>query len=311
MTCPTPRYAHILAAVPPVLVAPLRRVMRAVLVLGAELARCFEKQGLPLPPWRHADAITSKYDAVASVAVHADGSDDGARPAAAAAAVAAAPGVAAAAAARKQQRDQQQLERVQVRLARLGLLQEGPAPDSPLSSEGSGSASPAEGGRGAHAAVDSPRSVLEVRPAELRTVGGCNGCLHDASWRCCHGHDVWPLLCGRRVCRDVHSCDPPPALLECRPGRRPPPTLPSAWSASLRRGSPKSMFVVAGGKLAPSLLGGSSMRPSGIDATACGKASLAATSSNTAARRPQPRDARPRARHVGWPAASFGPVAVM
>lgn len=48
---PTPRYAHVLSAAPQLLVAPLSRVARAVLVLGAELARSFEARDMPLPPW--------------------------------------------------------------------------------------------------------------------------------------------------------------------------------------------------------------------------------------------------------------------
>lgn len=60
VTAPTPRYRHILSAVPQLLVAPLNKVVRAVLVLGAELARCFEAQDLPLPPWRHVDALLTR-----------------------------------------------------------------------------------------------------------------------------------------------------------------------------------------------------------------------------------------------------------
>lgn len=110
------------------LVAPLPRLVRALLLLGAELARCFEERGLPLPPWRRVDAMASKYDAVSSVAVHASG---GVAPRAAeeAAAVAAggprvaAPAVAAAFVERKHQHDQQQLQRVQLHLIRMGLLE--------------------------------------------------------------------------------------------------------------------------------------------------------------------------------------------
>ncbi|EFN59388.1 hypothetical protein CHLNCDRAFT_137872 [Chlorella variabilis] len=164
VACPTPRYARILGAVPPVLVAPLPRLVRALLLLGAELARCFEEQGIPLPPWRRVDAYATKYDAVSSVPVHPIGgvAPQAAKEAAATAAGApraAAPQVAAAAAARKQQRDRQQLEGVQLRLARLGLLQQ-QAPASPASSCG---ASPC--GSDAGVLGESPSSVLAASQA--------------------------------------------------------------------------------------------------------------------------------------------------
>lgn len=69
-------------------------------MLGAELARCFETQGIPLPPWRHADALLTRYDGVAS---SAGGS--------------AAPAASAAAAAKQQA----QQERVHLRLLKLGV----------------------------------------------------------------------------------------------------------------------------------------------------------------------------------------------
>ncbi|EFN59389.1 expressed protein [Chlorella variabilis] len=169
VACPTPRFAHILEAVPPVLVAPLPRLVRALLLLGAELARCFEKQGIPLPPWRHADAITTKYDAVSSVVVH--GSGEASAAAAAGGPGPAAPQVAAAAAARKQQRDRQQLERVHVRLARLGVVSDLPAPLPPSTSPSSGGTPTTGADKGA---VDSPRSVLEAADqgsASQRVVG--------------------------------------------------------------------------------------------------------------------------------------------
>lgn len=165
VACPTPAYAELLSAIPPVLVAPLPRLVRALLLLGAELARCFEGRGLPLPPWRSVDALASKYDAVSSVAVHASG---GVAPRAAeeAAAVsaggprAAAPAVAAAFVERKLQHDQLQLQRVQLHLVRMGLLeprqqQQRQEPNEAEQASSSGSCSPCSSSAGA-----SPRSVL-------------------------------------------------------------------------------------------------------------------------------------------------------
>ncbi|KAI3433626.1 hypothetical protein D9Q98_003435 [Chlorella vulgaris] len=170
---PTPRYAHIMAAVPSLLVAPLRRVMRVVLLLGAELARCFDKQDLPLPPWRHADAITSKYDAVSSVPVPAYGSSSSSDAVAAGASASpsgnAAPAVAAALAQRKLQRTQKQLERVQIQLARMGLLEQQTAAAAP---------SPASDDDGS-----SPRSVLVG--ASSRIVGFGAAKVPSDEYVCC------------------------------------------------------------------------------------------------------------------------------
>ena len=179
------------------LVAPLPRLVRALLLLGAELARCFEKQGIPLPPWRHADAITTKYDAVSSVVVH--GSGEASAAAAAGGPGPAAPQVAAAAAARKQQRDRQQLERVHVRLARLGVVSDLPAPLPPSTSPSSGGTPTTGADKGA---VDSPRSVLEVRrpvlPGFLPCPARKTGALCTAPWQaapCCeHGGDLFRRL---------------------------------------------------------------------------------------------------------------------
>jgi hypothetical protein len=162
-----------MAAVPSLLVAPLRRVMRVVLLLGAELARCFNKQDLPLPPWRHADAITSKYDAVSSVPVPAYGSSSSSDAVAAGAPAApsgnAAPAVAAALAQRKLQRTQKQLERVQIQLARMGLLEQQTAAAAP---------SPASDNDGS-----SPRSVLVG--ASSRIVGFGAAKVPSDEYVCC------------------------------------------------------------------------------------------------------------------------------
>jgi hypothetical protein len=70
VACPTPRYAHIMAAVPSLLVAPLPRLVRGLLLLGAELARCFQERGVPLPPWRRVNAMATRYETVSAVTVH-------------------------------------------------------------------------------------------------------------------------------------------------------------------------------------------------------------------------------------------------
>lgn len=162
---PTPRYAFILSEVPALLVAPLPRVLRALLLLGAELARCFEAKDLPLPPWRHADALATRYDTATSAEVRPDGV---AVPTPSAAA--AAPG----AAARKQQRESEQRERVQLRLLKLGVpasaiaaagaeLSEPPSPPTPEADAGR---QPAASSRSSlDEAIESPRSVVQVRIA--------------------------------------------------------------------------------------------------------------------------------------------------
>lgn len=161
---PTPRYAFILSEVPTLLVAPLPRVLRAVLLLGAELARCFEAKDLPLPPWRHADALATRYDTASSAEVRPDGM---AVPTPSPAA-AAAPG----AAARKQQREAEQRERVQLRLLKLGVpasaiaaagaeLSEPASPPTPGADDSWQRA--ASSRSSLDEAVDSPRSVVQVR----------------------------------------------------------------------------------------------------------------------------------------------------
>lgn len=147
---PTPRYSHILAAAPPLLVAPLSRVARAVLVLGAELARSFEARGMALPPWRHVDAILTRYDAVSRTPVrHTDGGTSPATPP-------------AAEAARKQRRDAEQLQGVQLRLAKLGLAAPEPAA---AADEPPTPSPPSPHGAVALEAGGSPRSVMDVRSA--------------------------------------------------------------------------------------------------------------------------------------------------
>ncbi|KAL4447895.1 hypothetical protein ABPG75_005114 [Micractinium tetrahymenae] len=151
---PTPRYAHILEAVPPLAVAPLPRLLRAVLLLGSELERCFERRGLPLPPWRSTDALVSRYEA----AVHSS------------LAVTAA---AAAAAGRATKQ-------------RLQLAGEGGVPVA--------SASPPSALSGARMDVDSPTSIVEVAQGLLSRAFGASGkapewfcsgwrAQHSRSWR--------------------------------------------------------------------------------------------------------------------------------
>jgi uncharacterized protein (TIGR01615 family) len=58
---PTPRYARILAEVPAELVAPADRLSKAVELLCAEMAVAFAATGTPVPPWRQAAAMMSKW----------------------------------------------------------------------------------------------------------------------------------------------------------------------------------------------------------------------------------------------------------
>ena len=170
VTHPTPRYAHILAAVPSLAVAPLPRLLRAVLTLGSEMERCFERRGLPLPPWRSSDALASRYEQAARNS-----------------SVAAAPAAAAATGAAARQRQQaakqaQQLERVQLRLLKLGLQPAGEggdaavpsSPPSPLSDPGIG--------------ADSPTSVVEVRGGGVAAAAAAAAAASAASALC------WPSL---------------------------------------------------------------------------------------------------------------------
>jgi uncharacterized protein (TIGR01615 family) len=185
---PTPRYAFILSEVPALLVAPLPRVLRAVLLLGAELARCFEVKDLPLPPWRHADALATRYDTATAAEVRPDGvAVPSPSPA-----TAAAPG----AAARKQQREAEQRERVQLRLLKLGVpasaiaaaaagaeLSEPPSPPTPGADA---SRQPAASSRSSlDEAVDSPRSVVQAaEQGALSRAFACGAACHE---RVCWG----------------------------------------------------------------------------------------------------------------------------
>jgi len=58
---PTPRYARIVAEVPSELVAPADRLSKAVELLCAEMAVAFAATGTPVPPWRQAAAMMSKW----------------------------------------------------------------------------------------------------------------------------------------------------------------------------------------------------------------------------------------------------------
>jgi uncharacterized protein (TIGR01615 family) len=58
---PTPRYERILAEVPAELVAPPERLSRAVELLCSEMALAFAATGTPVPPWRQAAAMISKW----------------------------------------------------------------------------------------------------------------------------------------------------------------------------------------------------------------------------------------------------------
>eukprot|EP00887_Chlorella_sp_A99_P007471 scaffold2.g7471.t1 len=57
----TPCLAAVLAAAPPLACVGERALARAVLLLAGELARDFEARGLPLPPWRQAASLLSKW----------------------------------------------------------------------------------------------------------------------------------------------------------------------------------------------------------------------------------------------------------
>ncbi|PSC68891.1 DUF506 family [Micractinium conductrix] len=147
---PTPRFAHILSAVPQLVVAPLPRLLRALLVLANELERCFKARGVPLPPWRSADALTTRYEAPAPTR--------------------AAP---PSAAARQNARQHAQTESVQLKLLRMGLglgldeqqgsaEQQGVTPHSPLAPASSSGSDTGE------AAGESPESVIQAAQRPLR-----------------------------------------------------------------------------------------------------------------------------------------------
>ncbi|KAL4430879.1 hypothetical protein ABPG75_006135 [Micractinium tetrahymenae] len=166
VTHPTPRYAHLLAAVPQLAVAPLPRLLRAVLTLGSEMERCFERRGLPLPPWRSSDALASRYEQAA-------------RGGSAAATPAAAPAAASTAVKQRQQaaKQVQQLERVQLRLLKLGLQPagEGDAPAAP--------ASPPSPLSDAGVGGDSPTSVVEAWQGPLSCAFATGA--KAPEWFCC------------------------------------------------------------------------------------------------------------------------------
>lgn len=58
---PTPAYAALLACLPPAFVGSPARLAALVDVLAAAAATAFEEQGLPLPPWRRARSLLSKW----------------------------------------------------------------------------------------------------------------------------------------------------------------------------------------------------------------------------------------------------------
>jgi hypothetical protein len=289
---PTPRYAHILSALPPLLVAPLGRLTRAILLLGPELARCFERQELSLPPWRRVDPLLSRYAATASVPIRsgqataAAAATASARLPQGAPAAAGAPGAALRRQLRQQQRD---VEKVQLRLVKLGFQLADPAsPPTPHA------VAAADTRATAPAALFSPKSVIPVSGQASRAeqqLMPCNFC--GAALR------EFPLLCtltgsSPRVCLPLPCRQPPPR-------RRPPPT-----AAPSPLPKPTSVFVVAGGT--PS--SGSSAGSSGSSAGSSGDSSTAwaVMAAGFSAARPLLPDRRPPARRVGWPASQFGPV---
>lgn len=178
VTHPTPRLRHILSAVPPLVVAPLGRLLRALLMLGAELERCFTAQQVPLPPWRSADALASRYERTAAPAAAVSS----------AAAIGSSSG-AAAAAARKQARTVQQLERVQLKLLKMGL-EPVAAPASTLAAAHfpASSSSSSSG-------ADSPTSVIQADPAGSTLAHAFHNATKAPEWVCCGWAEPEP---GRR-----------------------------------------------------------------------------------------------------------------
>lgn len=74
---PTLRYAHLLRALPAVLVATAERTSQAAAVVAFEMARLFKHQGAELPPWRRADLVAGKWNVsratvLAAAPAHAD-----------------------------------------------------------------------------------------------------------------------------------------------------------------------------------------------------------------------------------------------
>ena len=78
VAAPTPRYAHLLRALPAVLVATAERTSQAAAVVAFEMARLFKHQGAELPPWRRADLVAGKWNVgrastvLAAAPAHAD-----------------------------------------------------------------------------------------------------------------------------------------------------------------------------------------------------------------------------------------------
>jgi uncharacterized protein (TIGR01615 family) len=68
----TPRYARLLEALAPEAAAPPARLAAAVGLLCAEMARAFAETGTPLPPWRQAAAMHSKWQPRRSEEVDVD-----------------------------------------------------------------------------------------------------------------------------------------------------------------------------------------------------------------------------------------------
>lgn len=62
VAAPTPRYAHVLRALPAVLVATAERTSRAATIVAFEMACMFKHQGIALPPWRCVDRVAGMWD---------------------------------------------------------------------------------------------------------------------------------------------------------------------------------------------------------------------------------------------------------
>jgi uncharacterized protein (TIGR01615 family) len=58
---PTPAYAVLLAAAPAEFVGSSERLAALAELLSAGVAVAFREQGLPLPPWRRAKSLLSKW----------------------------------------------------------------------------------------------------------------------------------------------------------------------------------------------------------------------------------------------------------
>lgn len=270
---PTPRYAAVLSAVPPLLVAPLPRVVRGTLLLGAELARCFERQDRSLPPWRHTDALLTRYDAATSLTVRPDG---------VLAAAAAAPAAPAAAARRQQQRESQQLARVQLRLQQWGV----PAAAVDGSPEAPGTPSSPASPSSAAAEGDSPKSVVQVRREAFPMLPGrFAGIQHISSAP--HARTCM------RNCRPLPSSNQPP---------RPTPSL-SICRAPSPAPSPPATISTSAFVVALSSKGQGSLPSGSATGTASQPLARPALLEGRLVRTlPPPR------RQAGWPVAGFGPV---